>query len=330
MLKRRLYNIDLLKIVCIFSVIIIHVCSNDIYELNYDSLINDNAFVINIYHIITRYCVPIFIMISGMFLLDKDISLKCIFKKYILRIIILYIIFSLVYAIFYYCEDRKNILYTFISGYYHLWYLYLLIGLYLVQPILRNIISDNKIMLYFLVLCLIFSSIIPFVTYFVKIPGFNVAIDNLNMHMPIGYVGYFVAGYYFAKNKVNNKIFYLLGLLGTILNIIMFYLISYYNKLYISIFLIPTTVFQSIAIFLFFNNLKIKTKYSNKISYIASLTMGIYLIHVIVIRFIFTYFPNIIYSHSIITIPIISVIVFIVSALITITLKNIPFLKKFL
>lgn len=325
--NKRLTNIDLLKIISIISVIFIHVSSVNIFDLRYTRLVNNNFLIINFYNIITRFCVPCFLMITGMFLLDKDISIKTIYKKYILRIAIVYIIFSLIYSIFQHFYEGKNFFRIFIMGYYHLWYLYLLIGLYIVTPILRKIVKDKKITRYFLILCLIFTSIIPIINEFMKLYEFKVALNYLNINITLGYVGYFIAGYYFSKYEVNNKVFYCLGFLGFILNYYMYFILSYNSNLYTSIFLMPGTVFESIAVFLFFNTLKIK---ENKvITYISSLTFGIYLVHVLVMKLILIYYPLFIYNYSIISIPILSILIFVISLLMSVTLNNIPLLKKF-
>lgn len=326
--KQRLANIDLFKIVCIVAVIIVHVSSSNAFDPKYAYLFNKNFSIINFYNMLTRFCVPGFVMVSGMFLLNKDIDIKRIFKKYIFRSLVLYIIFSTLYAIVYYYEKDANIISTFISGYYHLWYLYLLIGLYLVTPILRKIISDKKLTLYFIILCFTFSIIIPFIISLFNLKKLEIVMNHLNLYIPMGYVVYFVTGYYLSKNKVNNKLFYILGIIGTIVNYILFYKLSYSNELYNRIDLMPGTFFQSIAIFLFFKNLKIRK--NAIISYISSLICGIYLVHVFIIKLIFYYFPYIVYKNAIVSILFVSIIVFILSLLISVSLKKIPILKRFL
>ena len=48
--------------------------------------------------------------------------------------------------------------------YYQFWYLYMLMGLYLLTPILRILVAhaDRKIMKYFVILWFLGASIIPF------------------------------------------------------------------------------------------------------------------------------------------------------------------------
>lgn len=330
MKKERLINIDLFKIICIVAVIVIHVSSYNVFETEYSSLLQENFSVINFFNMITRFSVPGFIMISGMFLLEKKISIKDIFRKYIFRITVLYCIFSFLYSIIACYKNNVDILSFFFRGDYHLWYLYLIVGIYLVTPFLKKVVEDKNITIYFLILSLIFSSVIPLIQRIINIDGIKTAFSLLNVYMPMGYVGYYVAGYFFSKNKVNKSLFYILGLLGLISNIIIFKSISYYDEIYNSVFLLPGTVFQTIAIFLFFKDLKIRKNLVPIVTFISKHTLSIYLTHIFIIKIIFHYFPKIIYQHSIISIPLVSICVFTVSLLLGIILKKFPVFKYFL
>ena len=56
---------------------------------------------INVYSGLARFAVPIFVMISGALFLDpkKDIPIRKIYSKYILRIVIAFVFWSVVYAV---------------------------------------------------------------------------------------------------------------------------------------------------------------------------------------------------------------------------------------
>lgn len=49
----------------------------------------------------------------------------------------------------------------FITGHYHLWFLYMIVGLYLLIPLLRPIAQSETLMRYFLLLALIFTFLLP-------------------------------------------------------------------------------------------------------------------------------------------------------------------------
>ncbi len=328
MSSKRLTNIDLLKIISIFAVIVIHISSFDLYGYNQTNIPQNTFYIYNIFNMISRFSVPCFIMISGMFLLDKDITIKQIFKKYILKIFLAYIIFGTIYAIFDFLNYNYNFLTRLLSGSSHLWYLLMLIGLYLVTPFLREIIKNKKLTQYFILLNFIFTILIPFVTYFIKIPGFSFGLKHMNINLPLGYTGYYVLGYYLSKHDVNKTVVYCLGIIGLLVNIILFNQIEYSNKLYDIIFLLPTTYFQSILVFLIFKDLKLKKNYF--IEFIASNTLPIYIVHMIILKLLLNINLNLLYNIPFITIPFVSLFVFLISLLISIILKSIPLLKRIL
>jgi surface polysaccharide O-acyltransferase-like enzyme len=80
MVDRNVY-IDLLRIAATFGVIIIHTASSKWYDTPVDTF---NWQIMNFYHTAIRWPVPIFVMISGMFLLqpvNENIEFKSEIKK---------------------------------------------------------------------------------------------------------------------------------------------------------------------------------------------------------------------------------------------------------
>lgn len=121
------------------------------------------------------WAVPCFVMVTGALLLDpsRELSYKKLFSKYIFRVAAALLIFTVlyrVYDIFMNGEEvsadglLKGIINFFTGGSWsHLWYLYMLIGLYLLMPFFKKITEriNVKELSYFLVLIVIFISIIP-------------------------------------------------------------------------------------------------------------------------------------------------------------------------
>lgn len=109
MKKQRIFYFDYLRIFAALVVVMLHTAASQ-YSLT------------GIYHYsacfwdgIARWGVPIFVMISGALFLEptKTITINNIFKKYIFRIAILFVVWSL----FYICIDcvaRNNFSFSFI------------------------------------------------------------------------------------------------------------------------------------------------------------------------------------------------------------------------
>lgn len=92
----RFYYFDYLRIICSFSVILLHVCAQYYYHLDINSFKFKIAYYYNGF---SRFSVPNFFMISGAIFLNKDLSLKIIFNKYIKRIFIHLLLWSIIYGV---------------------------------------------------------------------------------------------------------------------------------------------------------------------------------------------------------------------------------------
>ena len=223
--KNRIIYLDLLRIFAIISVVLFHVIKHNWNVLDVNS---NDWFIYNIFYPILKWNVPIFVMISGALFLNKKQDIKILYKKNILRILSIFIIWSLIYAIYTFINDGNlnEAVQTFFKGYYHLWFLYLIIGLYILVPILRKIIENENITKYFLILSGIFTFIVPMIITVIKIISINAGetaqsiVDNLNINMFIGYTFYFVLGYYLNNIKINKKTIRYVSIVG----IIIFYL----------------------------------------------------------------------------------------------------------
>ena len=121
------------------------------------------------------WAVPVFIMVTGALLLDpkKEITVSKIFSKYILRVLLALVFAVLVFALFDACMNGDGIGFeTFTSAFVkliegkswsHLWYLYLLMGLYLLLPAYRAVaahVSDKEYR-YLLIVLAVFLLLLP-------------------------------------------------------------------------------------------------------------------------------------------------------------------------
>lgn len=138
MKDKRIYYLDFIRIIAIIAVIVIHVTAQNWYNI---ALNSTTWTIFNIYNSIVRWAVPILVMISGALFLDKQIDLKKIYQKNIARIIISFIFWSLIYAIIDYSKGYalKSVFESILIGHYHMWYLYMIAGLYILVPLLKKL-----------------------------------------------------------------------------------------------------------------------------------------------------------------------------------------------
>jgi surface polysaccharide O-acyltransferase-like enzyme len=139
--RESVYWVDLIRVVSIFLVVMIHVIENIINDWNtYPANIQNIA---NFYDSMTRMSVPLFFMTSGWLLLKKSESLREFFSKRLVKVIFPFAVWSLVYLMWSCgitlggCKPVFISRLLFIHGtYHHLWFMYPLIGLYLITPLL--------------------------------------------------------------------------------------------------------------------------------------------------------------------------------------------------
>lgn len=341
---RKIY-LDFLRIFASFAVIILHIASEKWYGAKI------NTFDWNIYNIydgIVRWAVPVFVMISGTLFLDKDKPLKEIYKKYILRIAIAFLVWSFIYALVSYIQDGttvKQFIFAFIKGPGHLWYLLMIMGLYAIIPFVKLIIKDEKLIKYFLILAFIFAFVaqqgIAITSQYFKTLGgiLNKVFRNININFVLGYTSYFILGYYLSKKKIPqkyNKIIYCFGIIGFISTVLFTYLTSKQIKIYNTVFyeyLTVNVLLEAIFVFIFFKNLLSNYNPNKKaisiIKKLSKYSFGAYLVHMLVIKELtvlkFISLP----LNPIISVPLLSLVVIIISYIISALINKIPVIKKY-
>ncbi len=337
-MKQRDYGIDLLRICAAFMVVLIHLSAEHWLNYAYDST---EWFVCHFFDSIGRSAVPLFVMISGMFLLnpDKPLTLKLLWQKYCKRILIIFVIWSAAYACLFY------VLWPMLNGYpagwgvawqmtwkghYHLWYCKMLLGLYLIMPFLKKITADKHLTEYFLILTAVFTVIIP-VLPFQVVKGF---MSDTFFNFTLGFTGYFVLGYYLKTVVLSGKqqlVIYLLGVGGLLFTIFgsvyKAYLVGapygYYDPW------LPNVVCMTAAIFVFFQYHAngIANRFRGAVSTVSGCTLGIYLIHPFVMVVLQKFGIGVDMCPLYVSIPLVTVVTFLVSLCIVWCIKKIPMLK---
>ena len=118
------------------------------------------------------WAMPCFLMITGVLLLDqeRELPLRKLFGKYLRRILLALVCFTLIIRIVEYkIEGRGDIavgwLHDLVTGqsWSYLWYLYLMVGIYLMMPFYRMIVAkaDDRMLDFLLLILIVFTSIFP-------------------------------------------------------------------------------------------------------------------------------------------------------------------------
>lgn len=347
---KRIYYLDLLKIVAIFAVILVHVSApfvvSEINSLNY--------WVGHSVDSVFRFGTLIFVMISGALLLDENYAFTS--KKnlrHILRFLICFVVWSLAYVTIYevIVPAIKGIeiisfgdyVRYFFKGHVHLWYLVMAIGLYLLTPLLRLWVKkeNKKSVEYFLILSLVFCSLIPFILDILNwfdLDLFNIDnfINYASLYYVVGYVPFFVLGWYFNNFDVKRKfIIYIFGVISIVFTIFASWGFSsltgkrvlLYNSNYI------TTAFAAASVFVifkhFFASKNPKSKFWRwNVEFISKHSLGFYAAHVGFCYMMSRILDRIWTNNALIVIPICCISGFILSFIACYILSFIPFIRK--
>ncbi len=203
---------DLIRVVAIILVIVYHVANEPYNPLSmtstqYFAFWWSNA----IYLSLATLGVPLFIMLSGALLLQPQKAnepLQVFLKKRLSRIGVAFVFWSIIYFAWGYFFNHtaltvNSVISELLNGgaYKQFWFIYLIMGLYLITPFLRLIVAnaDRRLLRYLIVLWFVGVTLIPL---FHLITGF--AVDS-NMFLFGGYIGYFVLGTYLIEAKLPTK-----------------------------------------------------------------------------------------------------------------------------
>jgi surface polysaccharide O-acyltransferase-like enzyme len=340
---------DLIRTIAIIGVITLHAANEAIAPQVMNQTEIYRWWTVNIYQTLGRTGVPLFVMLTGTLLLQpsKIESLNVFFKKRWNRIGIPFLFWGAIYFAWDYYANHLALTTSFVfqgilSGpYFQFWYLYMIVGLYLLTPILRIIVAhiDRRTFKYFFVVWFFTAFITP-------IPGLigTFYIDSNLLTLPL-WVGYFMFGAFLMNVTMQRRTLIFLTTLGLVLSVIGTYIIAatiggshtYYFQDYFS----PTMILASAALFLLLNTIKAPTNQTetsqSKINWllkqISQSTLAIFLFHVIVIETLqrgylwgFTISGN--NLNSILEVPLMTVVTLFICLGVILPLRKVPVIKK--
>ena len=312
---QRIAYFDVLRILATFAVIVLHLSAQhwadtDVYSRAWQAF--------NLYDSAVRWAVPVFVMISGALFLSGSQSIGHILKKNVSRLVTAFIFWSALYAVFMVNFEgcpTNLILQQFLNGHYHMWFLFMIVGLYLIVPFLRPIVRDEKLLRYFLLLTLIFTFLLPQIASAVSLLSWQ----------------------YCAEFKALTGKFYYHFTLGFVLTVV---LTSFASRLqgaatelfygYDSL----NVLFVCVGLFVFakehLNFPNLSEKCHRCIRALSRWSFGAYLVHPLFIESfdIFLHF-NTLSLNVFFSVPLLTLIIGALSFLVSALLHQIPFVKKY-
>lgn len=349
--KKNSIAIDLLRILAAFSVVVIHVTSKYIECFSVDTEVFTCA---NLVNSLSRFGVPVFVMISGyIFLSKEEISVKRLWSHNIIRIFFAYWIWSFAYYVFqslylwqfdFWNQGLIRTINGCVYASNHFWFLFMLMGLYALTPLIHGWIrhATKRDVEYVLVLFFVFQIMRMTMMNLVDKSLVAKLGDLFQIHELSYYLGYYILGYYVFHYGIGKKLQgVLLGMvpLGVAANFgISQYLsrknASYHPGIYDS-YGIFTCCFCVLLVVLMKDYvaklfIKRSQKFRNWIHNRALDTFGIYLMHLMLITFLYEehyFFGDI---PTIMEIILICVFCYCASGIAATVLRRIPYVGRFI
>lgn len=321
--------VDLLRIIACFLVVFSHCCDPFVAQFDNDR----TSFLTGVWMgSLVRSCVPLFVMMTGVLLFPIRINLGDFYKKRIGRILIPLVFWSIALPLLFFLylnfinpdtpnpaipadtrtlSDMWNKMYTFIFNFNFdttpLWYLYMLIGLYLVMPVFSTWMEqapakDIRKILYVWGI----SLLVPYIQMAAPVLGYTGNYGNMGIwgvcdwnpygsfYYFSGFIGYIVLARYLVKYPLTwswNKTWaiclplFIIGYLITAGGFILtqkYYPGSYANLEIIWYFSGINVFMMTFPVFVIVQKMNVAS--SPFLSRVAGATFGIYLSHFVFVQ----------------------------------------------
>lgn len=352
-MKTRIVYLDWLRVVACLMVMIVHasecIYSND-YAFSFPSEEAKYA-VLSFQSFVRPTAVPLFLMTSAFLLVPVKTDTYTFFKKRFTRVLVPLLVFLPVYAVLpalwgaqNWADAGKELLHSYVnfpvSG-SHLWFVYMLLGLYLIMPIispwLAKISKKEE---------LLFLGIWLFTCTFYRLrPLLGDAIfgecwwnPNAIFYYVSGFVGYILLAHYIRVHLKWNrmKIFKVCIPVLLLLYALCFLSANYYSTRATAPAVLeqdwqnltPIAVAMSFALFMLFSTIKSGAEsimYKKVILPISNASYGMYLMHMLILPHCFRLFSPMMSEW--LCIPVTAVSTYFCSFVLSYLLKKLPFGK---
>lgn len=331
---------DTLRIVSMAAVMVLHLAASGHKSAPAGSW--DWA-VCWLYNFGARFAVPVFVMISGALFLnpDKEITFPILWKRHLSRLLTVFLGWAFAYALaeslkehtFFTAAYFLSVAQKTLTGHYHMWYFYLIAGLYLLTPLLRRIAAEparlkaTATALFLLNFAACLLTALPGVS-----PAVKAAAGCEITALLTGYSGYYCLGYLLHRAQVKGKavrrfVFFAAAIyVGAALRGIHMGIrdgISPDGMLNVRL---PYTALYSAAVFLFF---KSHPWLNEKTDRLIPCALGMYLVHPMVNFLLRKMGIHALSINPLLCVPLCAALVFGISYAVIAAMRKMPLAKHF-
>ena len=328
----RVVYLDVIRLLATFGVIVLHVYAAEtvqpVRSVNFlNAAVGDS---------LVRWAVPLFVMISGTLFLNpaKQVSYTSLRKKYLPRLLMVYLFWWVVYIPVRFVQDYlsgRPLGVAVLEPSFHLWYLPMLMGVYLFIPVLKLVVVQERHVQVLLVLWAMYCT--DSFLYAERIPQLGIFFP---MNKVVGYVGYFLLGYYASSHTVSRRQagwIYVAGLLGAVVTAAGTVGLSLYRGVIVTHFLnnlSPAVIAMSLALFVLCKQTapRFERRVLPLVNYVRRDLFGIYLVHLLWIVVLWGSPVRSRLGLHPVVMPLVCVAIFFLSLYTTKLIRRIPGLRK--
>ncbi|MGX8694627.1 MAG: acyltransferase [Methanobrevibacter sp.] len=356
MSKTRIFYLDELRALAIIGIIFCHASVSFVYNDIGSSQLYISAF----FDCFRDFSIPIFVMISGSLLLNRNDSFKDFFKRRLSRLLIPFLFWAAISVVYSFVLINHGVYWNVAVDIFFgtagtmgvaFWFIWMIIIAYFAIFLINKAISigsaryenfDNKLIGGLAILSFVYIIIVHFgifnpygskIIYFLSFMSYIV-------------IGYCLVNYNFISEKISSKKLALITFalfLASYLWYIFFYVVPMsmsYNRFIHSGYFNLLVLLISVSLFLFFkylSKLSISQNIENKsignvLATISAYSFGIYLSHYMILHYLKMKISKVIVLNNqnpLIWIPILVFVTLIISMVILWILNKIPYLNKF-
>lgn len=344
--RNRNFGLDLLRVIACYMVLQIH--AGEFYYITPQGTVSHtaDAWWVGWYNSLFRACVPLFVMLSGFFLFPVN-DAKVFLKKRFARVAVPFVIWCVLYAFYQYFTGMASLQKVFINilnipvnygtDIGHLWYVYMLLGIYLFAPLISAWVQTatrGSMQLYLGLWAVAMS--LPYIhLLFPAVLGECYWNKTPLLYYFSGFLGYVILANYIKR-------FYMQPQPGQYIVAILLIVAGYAITAGGFIHLLPqkdvveqlelTWAFESInvammtaGIFLLFKNIAVRknTWAVTLVNDISAKSYGIYLAHIMVLDTLYPHL-NTMFASAAVKVPLIAVVSFIGTYLLVKCLSYLP------
>lgn len=333
--KKRIVFLDLLKAVCLFGVILGHLCTWQIGELQPDMA---DWIVSHLYNTLCRVCVPVFLMITGYLALDEEHGRRTLAHPLAqpARFGALYLVWALLYTL----PDLPGLIArpadlvaALAKGQFHLWYLVMLAGVYLVLPLLYRISRSVRELDYALALCFVSTMVLPSLA---GLPGLGWLQQLLDKwYLDTGFLFYVLAGYRLRcrpLGRMARRVLYAAGILATLWEGLVTWRLSCQAGSLQDFWLDQrslTVALGALALFVFFQqqDARVPAGLGRAATLLAKGSLGVYALHIFFLLALRKFGVSVYALPPVWWLPLLAVLVLLASRIVTALLARLPLLR---